>query len=53
VFLGSSELAAMVTNLGRIPTAEEYFAAYREWIEPKRETISRCLHFDEMDGYGK
>jgi aconitate hydratase 2/2-methylisocitrate dehydratase len=53
VFLGSSELAAMVTNLGRIPTAEEYFAAYRERIEPKKETISRCLHFDEMDGYGK
>jgi aconitate hydratase 2/2-methylisocitrate dehydratase len=47
VFLGSSELAAMVTKLGRIPTVEEYFAIYRERIEPRKTEIYRCLQFDE------
>jgi aconitate hydratase 2/2-methylisocitrate dehydratase len=49
VFLGSSELAAMVTNLGRIPTVEEYFAVYRERIEPRKAEIYRCLQFDEKE----
>jgi aconitate hydratase 2/2-methylisocitrate dehydratase len=51
VFLGSAELAAMVANLGRIPTVEEYFAIYREKIEPGKAEIYRCLQFDEMEGY--
>jgi aconitate hydratase 2/2-methylisocitrate dehydratase len=49
VFLGSSELAAMVTNLGRIPTVEEYFAIYRERIEPRKTEIYRCLYFDQKE----
>jgi aconitate hydratase 2/2-methylisocitrate dehydratase len=51
VFLGSAELAAIVANLGRIPTAEEYFAVYRERIEPNKAGIYACLQFDRMEGY--
>jgi len=50
VYLGSAELAAVVTLLGRIPTSEEYAALYRERIEPKREELSRALHFHETVG---
>jgi aconitate hydratase 2/2-methylisocitrate dehydratase len=49
VFLGSAELAAIVAILGRIPTPDEYFAVYRERIEPKKETMYRALHFDETE----
>ncbi len=48
VFLGSSELAAMVSILGKIPSVEEYFKFYREKIEPKKEEIYKFLQFDEM-----
>jgi aconitate hydratase 2/2-methylisocitrate dehydratase len=51
VFLGSAELAAIVTNLGRIPAAEEYFAVYRERIEPNKAGIYACLQFDRMEGF--
>ncbi len=51
VFLGSAELAAIVANLGRIPSTEEYFAVYKEKIEPRKTEICRCLQFDEMEGY--
>lgn len=47
VFLGSAELAAVVTLLGRIPTVQEYAALYRERIEPKRNELSRALRFHE------
>jgi aconitate hydratase 2/2-methylisocitrate dehydratase len=49
VFLGSSELAAMASILGKIPTVEEYFAFYREKIEPKKEDIYKFLQFDEKE----
>jgi aconitate hydratase 2/2-methylisocitrate dehydratase len=51
VFLGSAELAAIVANLGRIPTVDEYFAVYRERIEPNKASIYASLQFDEMEGY--
>jgi aconitate hydratase 2 / 2-methylisocitrate dehydratase len=51
VFLGSAELAAIVANLGRIPTVDEYFAVYRERIEPNKAAIYASLQFDEMEGY--
>ncbi len=50
VFLGSAELAAVVSVLGRIPTKDEYLAVYRDRIEPKKETIYRPLHFQEQMG---
>lgn len=50
VFLGSAELAAVVSVLGRIPTKDEYLAIYHERIEPKKDTIYRPLHFQEQMG---
>jgi aconitate hydratase 2/2-methylisocitrate dehydratase len=49
VFLGSAELAAVVTVLGSIPSPEVYLALYREKIEPKKDSLYRALHFHEMD----
>jgi aconitate hydratase 2 / 2-methylisocitrate dehydratase len=51
VFLGSAELGAIVALLGRIPTADEYLAIYRERIGPRRESIYKYLQFDQMDDY--
>jgi aconitate hydratase 2/2-methylisocitrate dehydratase len=50
VFLGSAELAAVVSVLGRIPTVEEYLAIYRERIEPNKEAIRRPLLFQQQVG---
>ncbi len=47
VFLGSAELAAVTTTLGRLPTVDEYLAAYREKVEPKRGQIYKYLQFDQ------
>lgn len=49
VFLGSAELAAVVTVLGSIPSPEVYLSLYREKIAPKKDTLYRALHFHEMD----
>jgi aconitate hydratase 2/2-methylisocitrate dehydratase len=51
VFLGSAELGAVTATLGRLPTADEYFAAYREKVEPRKSQVYRYLQFDEMPGY--
>ncbi|MCM1986137.1 bifunctional aconitate hydratase 2/2-methylisocitrate dehydratase [Methanococcoides seepicolus] len=51
VYLGSAELGAVISNLGRIPTVDEYMEVYREKIEPKQDEIYRYLQFDEMEGY--
>jgi aconitate hydratase 2/2-methylisocitrate dehydratase len=50
VFLGSAELAAVVSVLGRIPTVEEYLAIYRERIEPNKEAIRLPLRFQQEAG---
>jgi aconitate hydratase 2/2-methylisocitrate dehydratase len=47
VFLGSAELAAVVSLLGSIPSREVYLALYRDRIEPKKDEIYRALHFHE------
>ncbi len=47
VFLGSAELAAVVSLLGSIPTREVYMSLYRDRIEPKKDSIYRALHFHE------
>jgi len=49
VFLGSAELAAIVSILGRIPTVEEYLAVFREKIEPGKVDIYRPLCFEDTD----
>ncbi len=51
VFLGSAELGAVASNLGRLPTPEEYFKAYAEKIAPKADKVYRYLQFDELKEY--
>ncbi|MBW2731729.1 MAG: bifunctional aconitate hydratase 2/2-methylisocitrate dehydratase [Deltaproteobacteria bacterium] len=46
VYLGSAELGAVVSLLGKLPQPEEYFAAV-EKLQPKAEAIYRYLQFDE------
>ena len=53
VFLGSAELGAVTTNLGKLPTPAEYFAVYNEKVAPKKDKIYQYLQFDEMAGYKK
>jgi aconitate hydratase 2/2-methylisocitrate dehydratase len=49
VFLGSAELAAVVTVLGSIPSPEVYMSLYREKIELKKDAIYRPLDFHELE----
>jgi len=51
VFLGSAELGAVSSSLGRLPTKEEYFAAYNEKIAPRLDKVYRYLQFDELSEY--
>jgi aconitate hydratase 2/2-methylisocitrate dehydratase len=51
VYLGSAELAAVVSNLGRIPTTAEYLAVYKQKVAPKAAGIYKYLQFDEIEGY--
>lgn len=48
VYLGSAELGAVTATLGRLPTVAEFMAAYKEKVEPKKDTIYKYLQFDEM-----
>ncbi len=51
VFLGSAELGAVASSLGRLPTPEEYFRAYNDKIAPKADKVYRYLQFDELKDY--
>ncbi|MDF1579774.1 MAG: bifunctional aconitate hydratase 2/2-methylisocitrate dehydratase [Desulfuromonadales bacterium] len=51
VYLGSAELGAVTSNIGKLPTPAEYLAVYKEKVAPQKETIYQYLQFDEMDGY--
>ncbi|ALC16273.1 aconitase [Desulfuromonas soudanensis] len=51
VYLGSAELGAVTTNLGKLPTPAEYLAVYKEKVAPKAEQIYKYLQFDEMAEY--
>lgn len=51
VFLGSAELGAIASTIGKLPTAAEYLAVYKEKIEPKKDAIYQYLQFDEMAEY--
>jgi aconitate hydratase 2/2-methylisocitrate dehydratase len=53
VYLGSAELGAVTTNIGKLPTPAEYLAVYKEKVAPKADSIYQYLQFDEMEGYGK
>eukprot|EP01029_Cantina_marsupialis_P000533 TRINITY_DN1038_c0_g5_i1.p1 TRINITY_DN1038_c0_g5~~TRINITY_DN1038_c0_g5_i1.p1 ORF type:complete len:851 (-),score=229.39 TRINITY_DN1038_c0_g5_i1:12502-15054(-) len=49
VYLGSAELGAIVSVLGKLPTPAEYMEMYNEKIEPHQEEIYKYMQFDEMD----
>jgi aconitate hydratase 2/2-methylisocitrate dehydratase len=51
VYLGSAELGAVTTNLGKLPTPAEYLAVYKEKVAPKKDEVYQYLQFDEMEGY--
>ncbi len=51
VFLGSAELGAMAASMGKLPTKEEYFAAYAAKITPKLDKVYKYLQFDELAEY--
>ena len=51
VYLGSAELGAVTSSMGKLPTPAEYLAIYKEKIAPKAEAIYKYLQFDEMTGY--
>ncbi len=53
VYLGSAELGAVTSNMGKLPTPEEYLAVYNEKIAPKKDTIYKYLQFDEMPEFKK
>ncbi len=50
VFLGSAELAAICSRLGRIPTREEYMADIGV-INDKGAEIYRYMNFDQIEEY--
>ena len=50
VFLGSAELAAICSRLGRIPTKEEYMAEIGV-INDKGAEIYRYMNFDQIQEY--
>lgn len=50
VFLGSAELAAICSRLGRIPTKEEYLADMGV-INADGDQIYRYMNFDQIEEY--
>ncbi|NMM11040.1 MAG: bifunctional aconitate hydratase 2/2-methylisocitrate dehydratase [Polaromonas sp.] len=50
VYLGSAELAAICSKLGRIPTKAEYMADMRV-LAPVSEQVYRYLNFDQVKDY--
>lgn len=51
VYLGSAELGAVTSLLGKLPTPAEYLAEYKEKIEPVKDEVYQYLQFDEMKGF--
>ncbi|HSR37083.1 MAG TPA: bifunctional aconitate hydratase 2/2-methylisocitrate dehydratase, partial [Desulfurivibrionaceae bacterium] len=51
VFLGSAELGAVASTMGKLPTVAEYMAVIKEKVEPKKDAIYKYLQFDEMPEY--
>ncbi|MDE5418866.1 bifunctional aconitate hydratase 2/2-methylisocitrate dehydratase [Labilibaculum sp. DW002] len=49
VWLGSAELGAIVSVLGKLPTPAEYMEIYNEKIAAHEEEVYKYMQFDEMD----
>ncbi|MBF0428236.1 MAG: bifunctional aconitate hydratase 2/2-methylisocitrate dehydratase [Magnetococcales bacterium] len=51
VFLSSAEVAACASQLGRLPTVEEYLTIMSERVTPKSDTVYKYLNFHEIPNY--
>ena len=51
VYLGSAELAAMVSVDHEIPSAAKYFETYNKYILPEESDIYKYMQFDEIEAY--
>jgi aconitate hydratase 2 / 2-methylisocitrate dehydratase len=51
VYLGSAELAAVCSLLGKLPTVDEYLAIMADKIDPFAGDLYRYLNFDEIAGF--
>jgi aconitate hydratase 2/2-methylisocitrate dehydratase len=51
VYLGSAELAAVCSLLGRIPTVQEYSDIVSKRIDPFASDLYRYLNFDQIAGF--
>ncbi|MFO7891848.1 MAG: bifunctional aconitate hydratase 2/2-methylisocitrate dehydratase [bacterium] len=51
VYLGSAELAAVVSIIGSLPEPKEYFKIYKEKILPFENEIYSYLEFDKISGF--
>ncbi|MBF0626148.1 MAG: bifunctional aconitate hydratase 2/2-methylisocitrate dehydratase [Magnetococcales bacterium] len=51
VYLGSAELAAVCSLMGKIPTLEEYLAVVKKKVDPKAAEVYRYLNFDQIPNY--
>jgi aconitate hydratase 2/2-methylisocitrate dehydratase len=51
VYLGSAELAAVCSKLGRIPTVEEYMSIVPEKLAGKTDDVYKYLNFNEIKDY--
>ena len=52
VYLGSAELAAICSKLGRIPTVEEY-RAEMGIIDKDKASVYRYMNFDQIEDYAE
>ena len=51
VYLGSAELAAVCSQLGKIPTTEEYLEKVNTAIEGKEDNIYKYLNFNMIENF--
>jgi aconitate hydratase 2/2-methylisocitrate dehydratase len=51
VYLGSAELAAVCSKLGRIPTVAEYMSIVPAKLAGKESTVYKYLNFNEISNY--
>ena len=51
MYLGSAELAAVCSKLGRIPTVAEYMSIVPTKLAGKSENVYRYLNFNEIENY--
>lgn len=49
VYLGSAELGAVVSVMGKLPTPAEYLEMYKEKIQEHEAEVYKYMQFDEMN----